>query len=264
LHDIDGSSPYVTYSREGQEYRLDCDFIAGCDGFHGVSRDSIPATTLRTYEKIYDFGWLGVLSETKPVSGELIYASNERGFALCSMRSNVLSRYYVQAPLGTDLKEWPDDRFWEELKSRLPEDTAKLLETAPSIEKSIAPLRSFVTEPLSFGRLFLAGDAGHIVPPTGAKGLNLAVSDVNYLSKGLIGYYKNGSEEGLKNYSEKALRRIWKAVRFSWWMTMMLHNFPEEGEFGSKIQRTELDYLFSSRAAMSALAENYVGLPFED
>ncbi len=264
LHEIDGDSPYVTYSRKGETFRLDCEFIAGCDGFHGVSRETIPASVLRTYEKIYDFGWLGVLSETKPVASELIYANHDRGFALCSMRSNVLSRYYIQTPLGTDLNKWPDDRFWDELKRRLPEDTSKTLETGPSIEKSIAPLRSFVAEPMSCGRLFLAGDAGHIVPPTGAKGLNLAASDVHYLSTALISYYKDGSEEGLKNYSEKALRRIWKAVRFSWWMTMMLHKFPEEGEFGSKIQHTELNYLFSSRAAMSALAENYVGLPFED
>ncbi|GLQ04820.1 4-hydroxybenzoate 3-monooxygenase [Sneathiella chinensis] len=262
LHDLTGDAPYVTYEKDGEAHRLDCDFIAGCDGFHGVSRKSIPEGIRQEFERVYPFGWLGVLSETPPVSHELIYSSHERGFALCSMRNNNLSRYYVQVSNNEKVEDWSDERFWEELKSRLPADTAASLVTGPSIEKSIAPLRSFVSEPLSHGRLFLAGDAGHIVPPTGAKGLNLAASDVHYLSEAFIGWYKDGQDGKLNSYSETALKRIWKAMRFSWWMTTILHKFPENGGFGDRIQKTELDYLFSSRAAQVSLAENYVGLPY--
>ena len=261
-HGFDGDAPFLTYRRAGAEHRLDCDIIAACDGFHGVGRQSMPEGLRRTFEKVYPFGWLGVLSETPPVDHELIYASGDRGFALCSMRSDVLSRYYVQVPLDTDIADWPDDRFWEELKARIPAEAGARLITGPSIEKSIAPLRSFVSEPLSLGRLFLAGDAGHIVPPTGAKGLNLAASDVHYLSQALIDWYRTGDEAGLKGYSARALARIWKAERFSWSMTMMLHQFPEEGGFGARMQRAEFDFLAASRAAQTALAENYVGLPY--
>ena len=261
-HDIESDAPYLTFRKGDDVVRVDCDFIAACDGFHGIGRQSMPKQTLRNYEKVFPFGWLGVLSRTPPLHHELIYANHERGFALCSMRSHTLSRYYIQAPLDTDLKDWPDDRFWKELGARLPEDVAARLETGPSIEKSIAPLRSFVAEPLSHGRLFLAGDAGHIVPPTGAKGLNLAASDIHYLSEALIAFFGNKDEAGLKAYSETALRRIWKAERFSWSMTMLMHRFPEDGAFGAKIQRAELDYWTSSTAAMTAIAENYVGLPY--
>lgn len=260
--DIDTQSPYLTFHCDGVMERLDCDFIAACDGFHGVGRQSMPEDVLKVYERVYPFGWLGVLSETKPVDEELIYANHERGFALCSMRSPKLSRYYVQCALDEDLNEWSDDRFWEELKSRLPEDAAVRLETGPSIEKSIAPLRSFVAEPMSHGRMFLAGDAAHIVPPTGAKGLNLAASDVYYLSRALIAHYKKNDASGLRDYSKLALARAWKAERFSWSMTMLMHKFPNQGEFGAKMQQAELDYLTSSTAAMTAMAENYVGLPF--
>ena len=261
-HDIETDSPYLTFHRDGAAERLDCDFIAACDGFHGVGRQSMPADVLKVYERVYPFGWLGVLSETKPVDEELIYANHERGFALCSMRSPKLSRYYVQCALDEDLNEWPDDRFWDELKSRLPNDAVARLETGPSIEKSIAPLRSFVAEPMSHGRMFLAGDAAHIVPPTGAKGLNLAASDVYYLSRALIAHYRANDESGLRDYSKTALSRVWKAERFSWSMTMLMHKFPDQGEFGAKMQLAELDYLTSSTAAMTAMAENYVGLPF--
>jgi len=259
---LDTDSPYATYEKGGNSYRIDCDFVAGCDGFHGVSRQSIPKTVLREYEKVYPFGWLGVLSKTPPVSSELIYNHSDRGFALCSMRNSNLSRYYIQCSMDEKVENWSDEQFWEELKKRLPEQTAKELVTGPSIEKSIAPLRSFVAEPLSYGRLFLAGDAGHIVPPTGAKGLNLAASDIHYLSEAFIDHYKNNSDQGLKDYSDKALKRIWKAMRFSWWMTTLLHKFPQNSEFDSRIQETELEYLFSSEAAQKALAENYVGLPY--
>ncbi len=262
-HDIDGDAPYLTYSQNGAVHRLDCDFIAGCDGFHGVSRKSMPADVLTSYEKVYPFGWLGVLSETPPVGDELIYANHERGFALCSLRSRVLSRYYVQCPLDDDIAGWPDERFWDELKTRLPADVAARLVTGPSVEKSIAPLRSFVAEPLRHGRLFLAGDAAHIVPPTGAKGLNLAASDIFFLSRGLIAHYRNGDDGGLETYSEMALARVWKAERFSWSMTRLLHLFPEEGAFERKMQRAELDYLAGSEAARTSMAENYVGLPYE-
>ncbi len=261
-HDLETDAPYLTFEKDGTEERLDCDFIAACDGFHGVGRKSMPDTVLKTHERVYPFGWLGVLSETRPVDEELIYANHERGFALCSQRSMSLSRYYVQCPVDEDLDEWPDDRFWDELKARLPEDAANRMETGQSIEKSIAPLRSFVAEPLQHGRMFLAGDAGHIVPPTGAKGLNLAASDVHYLSRALIAHYENDDDSALADYSETALRRVWKAERFSWWMTNMLHKFPDQGSFGAKMQLAELDYLTSSQAAKTALAENYVGLPY--
>ena len=261
-HDLDTDRPYLTWSKGGEAFRVDCDFIAACDGFHGIGRQSIPKDRIVEHEKVYPFGWLGVLSRTRPVDHEVTYANHERGFALCSLRSDVLSRYYLQVPLDTDIGQWSDDRFWEELKRRLPAEVAARLETGPSIEKSIAPLRSFVAEPLSYGRLFLAGDAGHIVPPTGAKGLNLAASDVHYLSRALIAHYHEGEESGLRAYSEKALSRIWKAERFSWSMTLLLHRFPADGSFGHRIQHAELDYLFGSTAAMTAMAENYVGLPY--
>ena len=261
-HDLESDAPYLTFEKDGARERLDCDFIAACDGFHGVGRQSMPDSVLKTYERVYPFGWLGVLSRTRPVDDELIYANHGRGFALCSMRSSSLSRYYVQCAVDEDIAEWPDDRFWDELKSRLPDDVASRLETGPSIEKSIAPLRSFVAEPMRHGRMFLAGDAAHIVPPTGAKGLNLAASDVYYLSRALIAHYADGDESGLLDYSRTALARVWKAERFSWSMTMMMHNFPDQGAFGAKMQQAELDYLTSSRAAMTAMAENYVGLPY--
>jgi p-hydroxybenzoate 3-monooxygenase len=259
LEDFDTENPRVGFN--GKEH-VECDFIAGCDGFHGVSRASVPPEAIRLYERVYPFGWLGVLSDTEPVSEELIYVSHERGFALCSMRSRTRSRYYVQCSLSEQLDEWPDERFWKELARRLPRDAAARLQTGASIEKSIAPLRSFVAEPLRFGRLFLAGDAGHIVPPTGAKGLNLAASDVHYLAEALISYYLEKSKAGLDAYSARALARVWKAERFSWWMTKLLHRFPEEGDFGRRMQLAELDYIAGSAAAQTALAENYVGLPF--
>jgi p-hydroxybenzoate 3-monooxygenase len=262
LHGFDTASPRVRYHSEGRDHDIECDFIAGCDGFHGVSRKSVPAGAIRFYERVYPFGWLGVLSETRPVSDELIYVSHERGFALCSMRSPTRSRCYVQCSLAEDVDQWPDDRFWEELRARLDKRTADALVTGPSLEKSIAPLRSFVAEPMRFGSLFLVGDAAHIVPPTGAKGLNLAASDVHYLSSALIQFYKSGSTAGLEGYSARALRRVWQAECFSWWMTNLLHRFPEHGPFGEKVQAAELDYLVGSRAAMAALAENYVGLPY--
>ena len=261
-HDIDTDAPYLTFRCNDETKRVDCDFIAACDGFHGVGRQSIPSSLLKEYERVYPFGWLGVLSRTRPVDDELIYAHHDRGFALCSMRSSTLSRYYVQCPLNDDVSDWSDERFWDELRQRVPDNVAARLETGPSIEKSIAPLRSYIAEPMMSGRLFLAGDAAHIVPPTGAKGLNLAASDVHYLSRALIDYYTSGDETGLTGYSDAALRRVWKSARFSWSMTMMLHDFPEDCAFGSKMQRAELDYLTSSRAAMTALAENYVGLPY--
>ena len=262
VHGFDGSHPFVRYRHGGKEHELECEFIAGCDGFHGVCRPSVPAFALEVYERVYPFGWMGVLSDTPPVSEELIYVSHDRGFALCSMRSHTRSRYYIQCSLAERVEAWPDARFWEELKRRLDARAAADLVTGPSIEKSIAPLRSFVAEPMRFGRLFLAGDAAHIVPPTGAKGLNLAASDVRYLFDGLVEHYRNGHSRGLDAYSERALRRVWKAERFSWWMTTLLHRFPDNGSFGERMQRAELDYLFSSNAAMTALAENYVGLPY--
>ncbi len=261
VHDFDTPRPRVRYRKDGALREIECDFIAGCDGFHGVCRQSVPADAIRTFERVYPFGWLGVLSDTRPVSEELIYVCHERGFALCSMRSPTRSRYYIQCSLAERVEEWPDERFWEELRRRLDPDAVRDLITGPSIEKSIAPLRSFVAEPIRFGRLFLAGDAAHIVPPTGAKGLNLAVSDVNYLSEALSGYY-HGSKAALDAYSGQALKRIWKAERFSWWMTMLLHRLPADGPFGQKIQQAELAYLAGSRAAQTALAENYVGMPY--
>ncbi|MEP4421248.1 MAG: 4-hydroxybenzoate 3-monooxygenase, partial [Nitratireductor sp.] len=236
LHDFDGASPYVTFDKDGVTQRLDCDFIAGCDGYHGVARKSAPAAVLKTYERVYPFGWLGIIAEVAPVNHELIYANHPRGFALCSMRSTTRSRYYVQVPLDEKIEDWPDDRFWDEIRRRLPAATAERVSTGPSVEKSIAPLRSFVAEPLRFGRLFLVGDAGHIVPPTGAKGLNLAASDVRYLFDALGEFYGEASQAGLDAYSQRALNRIWKAERFSWWMTTLMHRFPDTGAFGQKIQ----------------------------
>ena len=259
LHDFDGK-PYVTYRKVGASHRIDCDFIAGCDGYHGVSRRSVPQNALTTFERVYPFGWLGILVDKPPVAEELIYAHHSRGFALCSQRSLTRSRYYVQVPADEDPGAWSDDRFWDELRSRLNPETAEALQTGPSIEKSVAPLRSFVAEPLRFGRLFLAGDAAHIVPPTGAKGLNLAMSDVAVLADALIEHFIEGSQAGIDGYSAKVLNRIWKAERFSWWMTNLLHTFPDTGAFGRRIQRAEFDYLASSVAAQQSLAENYVGL----
>jgi p-hydroxybenzoate 3-monooxygenase len=261
-HDIDTVNPYLTY-RDGDEIiRVDCEFIIGADGFHGVSRKSIPKDVLTEYERVYPFGWLGVLSRTKPVSPELIYSRQERGFALCSLRSQVLSRYYIQVPLTDTVEDWSDDDFWSELKRRLPDPVAATLEEGPSIEKSIAPLRSFVAEPMRHGNLFLAGDAAHIVPPTGARGLNSAASDIYYLYHAMLDHYQNGDDTALENYSEKALARVWKAQRFSWWMTMLLHRLPDQIPYDKRLQDTELEYLFSSEKALGALAENYVGLPF--
>ncbi|NVD40078.1 4-hydroxybenzoate 3-monooxygenase [Ensifer sp. HO-A22] len=261
-HDFDGHAPCVTYDLDGTTHRIDCDFIAGCDGFHGISRKSVPEKAIRSFEKIYPFGWLGILADVPPVSHELIYANHPRGFALCSMRSQTRSRYYLQCALDEKVEAWTDQRFWDELRRRLPAHHAEALVTGASFEKSIAPLRSFVAEPMRFGRLFLVGDAAHIVPPTGAKGLNLAASDVHYLFEGLLEHYQDRSNAGIDAYSTHALARVWKAVRFSWWMTTMLHRFPDTGDFDQKIQEAELDYLTHSRAASTALAENYVGLPF--
>ena len=261
-HDFDGDHPCVTYRKDGVEHRLDCDVIAGCDGFHGVSRKSLPEAAITTYERVYPFGWLGVLADVPPVNDELIYANHPKGFALCSMRSMTRSRYYVQVALEERVEDWSDARFWDELRSRLDAEAAATMVIGPSIEKSIAPLRSFVAEPLCFGRLVLAGDAAHIVPPTGAKGLNLAASDVYYLHAALTAYCRDGSERALEDYSRRALMRVWKAVRFSWWMTGLMHRFPDAGAFGQKIQEAELSYLVGSVAASTSLAENYVGLPY--
>ncbi|KRD60357.1 4-hydroxybenzoate 3-monooxygenase [Ensifer sp. ENS10] len=261
-HDFDSHQPYVTFEKDGATRRIDCDFIAGCDGFHGVSRKSVPETALHTFEKVYPFGWLGILADVPPVDHELIYANHPRGFALCSMRSQTRSRYYIQCSLNEKIEDWSDERFWDELRRRLPQHHAEAMVTGPSFEKSIAPLRSFVAEPMRFGRLFLVGDAAHIVPPTGAKGLNLAASDVHYLFEGLLEHYQDRSNAGVDAYSARALARVWKAVRFSWWMTTMLHRFPDTGDFDQRIQEAELDYLTHSVAAETALAENYVGLPF--
>jgi p-hydroxybenzoate 3-monooxygenase len=262
LHGLDTDAPFVTYSRDGTEHRIDCDHIAGCDGFHGASRKAIPASVLREYERVYPFGWLGVLSQTPPVSDELIYANHERGFALCSMRNDMLSRYYIQCPVDDPLDKWTDAAFWDELRRRIPEDAAARLVTGPSIEKSIAPLRSFVAEPMRWGRLYLVGDAAHIVPPTGAKGLNLAIGDVHYLSGALIRHYRYRDDAGLDVYSATALARVWKAERFSWSLTTLLHRFPGQSAFDQRMQDSELDWLETSVAAQTALAENYVGLPY--
>jgi len=260
VHGFDGKSPHVTFMADGKAQRLDADFIAGCDGFHGVCRASLPVAAFSTFEKVYPFGWLGLLADVPPVADELIYAHTGRGFMLASMRSRTRSRYYLQCSLSDDIAHWSDDAFWNELRLRLPPEHAERLQTGPAIEKSIAPLRSFVTEPMRFGSLFLAGDAAHIVPPTGAKGLNLAASDVALLSRGLVEHY-GGSAESLDHYSERALSRIWKAERFSWWFTSLMHQFPDAGAFGAKMQRAELDYLCGSVAAQTVMAENYVGLP---
>ena len=264
LHGFDGDRPTVRYRKDGREHELACDWIAGCDGYHGVSRASVPQAAVRTFERVYPFGWLGVLCDTPPVSDELIYANHPRGFALCSMRSLTRSRYYVQCGLDQKVEDWPDGRFFDELRLRLDAPAAEALVTGPSIEKSIAPLRSFVAEPMRFGRLFLAGDAAHIVPPTGAKGLNLAVADVRSLGRALIADLRHADASGLASYSERSLRPVWKTVRFSWWMTTLLHRFPDTGAFEQRIQEAELGYLVGSRAAATALAENYTGLPFED
>ena len=261
LHDFDSTRPRVRYRKDGVAHEIECDFIAGCDGFHGVCRESIPQSALKVFEREYPFGWLGILADTRPVSDELIYVNHADGFALCSMRSMTRSRYYLQCSLDDDIADWPDDRFWGELKRRLDPDAAARLVTGASFEKSIAPLRSFVAEPMRCGTLFLAGDAAHIVPPTGAKGLNLAASDVHYLSDALREFYQDKSTAGLDSYSDRALCRVWKAERFSWWMTSVLHRFPAAGAFAERIQRAELDYLVHSEAATRSLAENYVGLP---
>jgi len=261
VHDFDTQSPRVTYEKDGQTHTIDCDFIAGCDGFHGVCRASAPKNAIKEFEMVYPFGWLGVLSDTPPVHHELIYVNSPRGFALCSQRSMTRSRYYVQVPLSDKVEQWSDDAFWDELRLRLDEEGRDKLVTGPSIEKSIAPLRSFVTEPLRFGRMFLAGDAGHIVPPTGAKGLNLAATDVKYLSSALVEYYQEKTEAGIDHYSQRCLARIWRAERFSWWFTSIMHRFPEKGEINEKLQNAELDYLMHSEAGLRSIAENYVGLP---
>jgi p-hydroxybenzoate 3-monooxygenase len=262
LHDVTTSKPFVTYVKDGKENRINCDFVAGCDGFHGVSRQTIPVDHRKEFERVYPFGWLGVLSETPPASHELVYANHARGFALASMRNPKLSRYYVQVPLEDKIENWNDAAFWDELRRRLPSEVSDTLVTGPSIEKSIAPLRSFVCETMRWGNLFLCGDAAHIVPPTGAKGLNLAVSDVHYLSEALKQHYGGKSDVLLDAYSNKALARVWKAIRFSWWMTTLLHRFPQQTEFEQRIQESEIDYIATSHAAQSMVAENYTGLPF--
>ena len=262
LHDLGTGQPFVTWQAGGQTHRLDCDYIAGCDGFHGVSRPSIPASVRSDYEKIYPFGWLGILSRTPPVADELIYASHDRGFALASMRNPMLSRYYIQVPLTDQIDQWSDDAFWAEFRTRMPADVAARLVTGASIEKSIAPLRSFVSEPMRWGRLFLCGDAAHIVPPTGAKGLNLAASDVFYLFDGLRDHYAKGDDHGLDGYSARALSRIWKAMRFSWQMTTMMHRFPDHSPYERRMQDAELAVLAGSATAQRLMAENYTGLPF--
>ncbi|CAN5716572.1 4-hydroxybenzoate 3-monooxygenase [soil metagenome] len=262
IHDFDTGRPRVRYEKDGQQHVVECDFIAGCDGFHGVCRASVPKGAITEFEKVYPFGWLGVLADVPPVSPHaIIYGNTERGFSLCSMRSLTRSRYYVQCPLDDKVEQWSDERFWDELRRRLDPETAQRVVTGPSIEKSIAPLRSFVAEPMRFGRLFLAGDAAHIVPPTGAKGLNLAASDVKYLSQAFIDYFAEKSDAGIDAYSARCLARVWKAERFSWWLTTLMHRFPDTEGFGQRVQEAELEYLVNSRAASTALAENYVGLP---
>jgi p-hydroxybenzoate 3-monooxygenase len=262
LHDLTTDHPWVTFEKDGAEHRLDCDFVAGCDGFHGASRPSIPDDVRTDYERVYPFGWLGIMSETPPAAEEVTYASHSRGFALASMRNPMLARSYIQVPLTDRVEDWSDDVFWDEFRRRLPHEVAEALVTGPSIEKSIAPLRSFVSEPMRWGRLFLCGDAAHIVPPTGAKGLNLAASDVHYLFEAFKRHYLDKDDGGLDGYSQKALKRIWQAMRFSWWMTMMLHSFPDSSGFDQAMQKSELDYLAGSDAAQKVFAENYTGLPF--
>jgi p-hydroxybenzoate 3-monooxygenase len=261
--DYDGSKPRLTYEKNGTTYEIECDFIAGCDGFHGACRASVPRTAITEYEKVYPLGWLGLLSDTPPVSEELIYVNSGRGFPLCSMRSQTRSRYYVQVPLTDQVENWSDEAFWNELRQHLDEKGNDQLVTGPSLEKSIAPLRSFVAEPLRFGRMFLAGDAGHIVPPTGAKGLNLAATDVKYLANALVEHYRDKSSAGIDTYSERCLRRIWRAERFSWWFTSLIHRFPDADPIAEKLQDAELDYLFHSEDASRTMAENYVGLPLD-
>jgi len=263
IEGLDGEQPIVHFLKDGAPAQLTCEFVAGCDGYHGASRRSIPKDIIKTYEKIYPFGWLGIMSETPPVSDDILYARHSRGFALCSLRNLNLSRYYIQCSLDDHVDNWSDDRFWDELKLRIPDHLSKKLVTGPSIEKSITPLRSFVCETMRYGRLFLAGDAAHIVPPTGAKGLNLASSDIYFLSRALVCHYKNNDQSGLEKYKNKALNRVWKAVRFSWWMTNLLHNFPENTEYDERMKAAELKYIFSSGAAQKSIAENYVGLPYE-
>ena len=261
LHGLLSDRPRLRYHKADQTHDISCDFIAGCDGFHGVSRQAIPQEVIRIYERIYPFGWLGILSDTRPVNHELMYCNHERGFALCTMRSLTRSRYYLQVPADEDIADWPDERFWSELKRRIPSDAAKMLDTGPSIEKSVAHLRSFVAEPMRHGRLFLAGDAAHIVPATGAKGLNLAAADVRFLSEAFIAYYQSGRSDLMDGYSSRCLARVWKAQRFSWWMTALTHRFPEASGFERRAQAAELSYLVGSKAAQTVLAENYVGLP---
>ena len=262
-HGMKTDAPYVTFDKDGESWRLDCDYIAGCDGFHGVARQSIPSDVLKVFERVYPFGWLGVLADTPPVNDELVYAKHDRGFALCSQRSATRSRYYLQVASEEKVEDWSDQRFWDELKTRLPKALAERLVTGPSIEKSIAPLRSFVVEPMQYGRMFLVGDAAHIVPPTGAKGLNLAASDVSTLFNILLKVYAKGRTDLLERYSEVCLRRIWKAERFSWWMTSMLHRFPDSDSFSQRITDSELAYFVDSEAGRTTIAENYVGLPYE-
>jgi p-hydroxybenzoate 3-monooxygenase len=261
IHDFDSDHPSVSYEKDGQRHTITCDFIAGCDGFHGVCRASVPSKSIQEFEKVYPFGWLGVLSDTPPVHEELIYVNSTRGFALCSQRSTTRSRYYLQVSLTDKVEQWSDDAFWQELRLRLDPEAREHLVTGPSIEKSIAPLRSFVTEPMRFGTLFLAGDAAHIVPPTGAKGLNLAATDVKYLSDALIEACLEKSHAGIDHYSTRCLARIWRAERFSWWFTSLMHSFPEQGEMGQRFQEAELNYLIHSEAGSRTMAENYVGLP---
>lgn len=263
IHEFYSERPSVSFNYQGKQVTVQCDFIAGCDGYHGICRASVPEDKIKTFERIYPFGWLGILADVPPVADELIYVQSERGFALCSMRSNTRSRYYLQVPLTDKVENWSDEKFWEELKNRLDPVSREQLVTGPSIEKSIAPLRSFVTEPMRFGKLFLAGDAAHIVPPTGAKGLNLAASDIAFLSSALIQFYQTGSEDGIESYSENCLKRVWKAERFSWWMTNLLHRFENETEFEQKIKQSELSYILGSEAGQTTLAENYVGLPLD-
>ena len=262
LHDFDTRAPQVSFAHAGSRHELRCDFVAGCDGYHGISRASVPAEKVVRYQRVYPFGWLGMLADVPPLHEELVYANHERGFALCSMRSRGRSRYYVQCPLEDKVEEWPDARFWDELRLRLPERYHRRLVTGPALEKSIVPLRSLVTEPMQFGRLFLVGDAAHIVPPTGAKGLNLAAADVRVLSQGLIEFYRNRSATLLEEYSARALSRVWKATRFSWWFTLLMHRFSAD-PFARRLQLAELEYLASSAAASRSLAENYVGLSFD-
>jgi len=263
VHDFDTRRPRVSYEQDGEKLEIECDFIAGCDGFHGVCRASAPRRAIREFEKVYPFGWLGLLSDTPPVHDELIYINSPRGFALCSQRSHTRSRYYLQVPLSDRLEQWSDEAFWQELNLRLDDEGHRQLITGPSLEKSIAPLRSFVTEPLRFGRMFLAGDAGHIVPPTGAKGLNLAATDVKYLSSAIIEYYREQSEAGIDSYSARCLKRIWRGERFSWWLTQLMHRFPDNDGIVGRFQQAELDYLFNSEAGARTIAENYVGLPLD-